>query len=329
MSKKNQIFQIDKNNYKSLIDYINVGNKVEWYLLLAFNHEHLEENLIIIRELKSALFNRDRIEYIKSLVVLSNYNYLANDFGVGGIITVKKVTQETIKDFIHSFNVLNPLFPKLEDFLTDYCKKNKYQIDIYNNRGPWIMSMNNIGILFINEKTSNVIWDNYHKRKNLTPDIIVVSFNGDKYDEVHSKLLKMIGSDGLITFGITGKKSISYHKKLDALVYNKSPFKEDYMRKFLIEMLQSKYFENNFENFRDFLEIEPKNFEADLEWDEDSIVKPEKYLKLKLLIFDKEYMSNIDTGFIGNTLTVVKKKKALYKGKSKVEVLTMEILEKS
>jgi len=329
MGKKNQIFQIDKRNYKSLIEYINAGNKLEWYLLLAFTHSNLEENLVIIRELKAALFKRDRVEFMKSLIVLADYDYLANDFGVRAIVIVDKVTNDVTKDFIQSFNTLNPLFSKVEGFLLDYGKKNKYEIDIYNNKGPWLMSIDNLGILFINEKTYEIIMDNYHKRKNLTPDIIVVSFNGNHFDEEYSSLLKMIGSDGLITFGITSKKNIPYHKRIDALVYNKSPFKEDYMRKFLVEMLQSKDFDDNFETFRDFLGVEPKNFEADLDWDEDSEIKPKKYLKLKLLVFDREYMPNIDTGFIGNTLTVVKKKKVLYKGRAKVEALIIEILENS
>lgn len=326
MSRKNQIVQLNTNNYKSLIEYINAGYKLDWYLLLAFKHENLDENLMIIRELNSALFKRYRAEFLKDVIVICDLEYLANDFGVRGILVVDQLTDDVIKHFITSFNQLHRLYPKIEDFLLYYGKKNKYIVDIYNNRGPWLMSIDNMGILFINERTYNIILDNYHKRKNLTPDIIVVSFNGDEYDSLYSKLLKMIGSDGLITFGITSKKSIPYHRKLDGLVYNKSPFKEDYMRKFLIEMLQSKDFDENFETFRDFLGIKPKNFDADIWWDEDEEVKEEKYMRLKLLMFDREDLPNIDTGFIGNRLTVVRRKKGTFKGKSKVEALIFEVL---
>ncbi|MGF6906514.1 hypothetical protein [Fusobacterium sp. PH5-44] len=328
MSRKNQIVQLNRNNYKSLIEYINAGYKLEWNLLLAFKHENLEENLTIIRELNLALFKKHRIEFLKDLIVICDFEYLANDFGVRGILVVDKVDDNIVKHFITSFNQLNKFYPKIEDFLVYYGKKNKHVVDIYNNRGPWLMSVGNMGILFINERTYNVILDNYHKRKNLTPDIIVVSFNGDEYDVLFSKLLKMIGSDGLIIFGITSKKSIPYHKKLDGLIYSKSPFKEDYMRKFLIEMLQSKDFDDNFVSFRDFLGIKPKNFDVDIWWDEDEEIKEEKYMRLKLLVFDRDDLSKIDTGFIGNRLTVVRKKKGAFKGKSKVEALIFEILEK-
>jgi hypothetical protein len=255
--------------------------------------------------------------------------YLANDFGVRAVINIDKINSEVIVKFINEFNKFERFYDNVEEFLLDYGKKNKFFIDIYNNRDPWIMSVNNTGILFINGKTYDTIMENYHKKKNLYPDIIVITFNGTDDDQKCASLLKKIGSDAHMTFGMTSKKSIPYNKRLDGMVYNKSPFKEEYMRKFLVETLESRDFTNNFVRLREFLGIEEKNFAADLFWDEEKEIekKPIKYLKLKVLIFDKECLSEIKTGFTKNSLTVIRKKKGTFMGSKKIEVLTLEILD--
>jgi hypothetical protein len=331
MGRNRNIYLVTDDNFDSLIAFIEGNNPIDWFLLFAFSNIKLKMNLEKLRKLKNAVFNYNRSDFLKNVIVMSDsrIKYLANDFGVRAVINIDKINLEIISKFINDFNKLEKFYDNVEEFLLDYGKKNKFSIDIYNNRDPWLMSVNNTGILFINGKTYDTIMENYHKRKNLYPDIIVITFNGTDDDKKCASMLKTIGSDAHMTFGMTSKKSIPYNKRLDGMVYNKSPFKEEYMRKFLVETLESRDFSDNFLRLREFLGVKEKDFSADLFWDEEKEIekKPIKYLKLKVLIFDKEYLPEIETGFIKNSLTVIRKKKGTFKGSKKIEVLMLEILE--
>ncbi|MDR1834375.1 MAG: hypothetical protein LBQ96_01050 [Fusobacteriaceae bacterium] len=331
MGKSKGIFPVNAKNFDSLLTFVESGQRMEWFLLFAFTHRDYEQEIERIRLLKNAVFQQDRSDFLRNAIVLGDYvrGYLANDFGVRGVVNAPAVTGTLISSFVEDFNRREGSFRNTEEYLLNYGKRKRFAVDIYDNRDPWIMSVNNFGILFINERTCERINENIGSMKNLTADMILASFDGGGADGLCAQLLKQLGSNSHITFGITGKKSVPWKPGLDALVYSKSPFKEEYMRKFLVETLESRDFDRNFERLREFLGVAPKDFSADLEWDEAEEIakKPRKYYRLKLLVFDREKLPSIRSGFTEKALTILRRKKGVFRGQNKIEVLTLEALQ--
>lgn len=286
--KSKKIILIDKTNFESSIAHILRDSDINYLIFLIFQ-SNIEENLELLRELKRYFFNPSKHEYLHNTIIFTEREYLANDMGVKAVITVKNIQ-------LFDINFLNSLYEKynfsertLENFLVEHSAEFSYKIDIYDEDDPWITSVNGIGLLFISDTTYDKIMCNYHKVKNLYPDITIVTFKG-KDDSKPLGLLKMIGADAHITLGITSTKNIEYTKRIDALVYNRSPYSETNLKKFVIEMLKEKNFKNNLFFFRDFLGIPEKNFDADLFYDEEEEInkKEEKYFRLKVIAANKE-----------------------------------------
>lgn len=286
--KSKKIILVDKINFESSIALILRDSDINYLIFLVFRN-NIEENLELLKELKRYFFNPSKYEYLSNTIIFTEREYLANDMGVKAVITVKNIQQFDI-------NSLNLLYEKydfsektLENFLVDNSAEFSYKIDIYDENDPWITSVNGTGLLFISDTTYDKIMCNYHKVKNLYPDITIVTFKG-KDDSKPLGLLKMIGADAHITLGITSIKHIEYTKRIDALVYNRSPYFENNLKRFVMEMLREKSFKNNLFFFRDFLGIPEKNFDADLFYDEEEEIskKEEKYFRLKVITANKE-----------------------------------------
>jgi len=328
MGRSKNIYPVTAENFDSLLAYLNDGGVMDWFLLFAFPHSEFEDHMERIRLLKNAVFQRDRSDFLKNVIVLGDYvrGYMANDLGVRGVLNVPKVSDELVYAFAAEFKRNEGKFIDAAAFLRDYGKKNHFDVDIYDSRDPWIISVNNTGILLINERTAAHIDENIGRIRNLRADMILVSFNGNEADATNAELLDLLGSDSHMTFGVTTKKSVPWNRRLDALVYMKSPFKEEYMRKFLVEALESRDFDNNFERLRDFLGVAPKDFSADPDWDEaaELAAKKEARYRLKLHVFDREAQKGIRGGFGPDRLTVIRGKKGTFRGKKKIEVLTLE-----
>ena len=242
----------------------------------------------MLDELKRYFLSKRRYEYLKNTVVFSDREYLANDLGVRGVLTIKNLGDfdiEKLKNLYHNFNFDEKT---TDDFLQSNSTPFGYKLDLYNSIDPWIMSINGVGILTISDKNYDKIMCNYHKVKRLYPDVTIVVLKG-KDDIRPLSLLKMIGADAHITLGITSIKNIPYNKRLDALVYNRSPYSERNIRNFVTEILKDRKSENSLFDFRDFMGIAPKNFEADIFYDEEEEIskKEEKFFKLKVTTLGK------------------------------------------
>ena len=286
--KHKKIILIDKTNFEPSIALILRDSDIDYLIFLVFRN-NIEENLELLKELKRYFFNPSKNEYLSNTIILTEREYLANDMGVKAVLTVKNISDFNI-DYLNSiYEKCNFSEKTLENFLVENSAEFSYKIDIYDENDPWITSINGVGILFISDTTYDKIMCNYHKVKNLYPDVTIVTFKG-KDDSKPLGLLKMIGADAHITLGITSTKHIEYTKRIDALVYNRSPYSEINLKKFVMEILRDKNLKNNLFYFRDFLGIPEKNFDADLFYDEDEEInkKEEKYFRLKVTTVNKE-----------------------------------------
>lgn len=286
--KSKKIILVDKTNFESSISLILRASDINYLIFLVFKN-NIEENLELLKELKRYFFNPSKCEYLSNTIIFTEREYLANDMGVKAVITAKNIQQFDINSLSLLYEKYNFSEKTLENFLVENSAEFSYKIDIYDENDPWITSVNGTGLLFISDNTYDKIMCNYHKVKNLYPDITIVTFKG-KDDSKPLGLLKMIGADAHITLGITSIKHIEYTKRIDALVYNRSPYFETNLKRFVMEMLREKSCKNNLFFFRDFLGIPEKNFDADLFYDEEEEIskKEEKYFRLKVITVNKE-----------------------------------------
>lgn len=289
--KEKKIILVNKENFKTSITEILSNSNVNYLVFLQFEN-NLDENFSMLDELKRYFLGKNRYGYLKNTVIFSDREYLANDLGVHGIITIKNLENFDVNKLNTLYENFNFEEKTIDDFLKDNSIALEYKLDLYNYIDPWITSINGVGILTISDKNYDKIMCNYHKVKRLYPDITIVVLKG-KDDSRPLSLLKMIGADAHITLGITNIKNISYTKRLDALVYNRSPYSEKNIRNFIFEVLKNKNFENALFNFRDFMGIAPKNFEADIFYDEEEEInkKEKKFFKLKVTTLRKNEIS--------------------------------------
>lgn len=290
--KDKKLILVNKENFKTSITNILRNSNTNYLILLQFKN-NLEENLSMLEELKRYFLSKKRYEYLKNTVVFSEREYLANDLGVRGVLTIKNLINFDIEKLNTLYENFDFKGKTTDDFLQSNSIPFGYKLDLYNCIDPWIMSINGVGILTISDKNYDKIMCNYHKVKRLYPDVTIVVLKG-KDDLRPLSLLKMIGADAHITLGITSIKNIPYNKRLDALVYNRSPYSERNIRNFVTEILKDKKSENSLFDFRDFMGITPKNFEADIFYDEEEEIskKEEKFFKLKVTTLGKNERYN-------------------------------------
>lgn len=285
--KERKIILVNKENFKTSITKILSNSNIDYLIFLQFKN-NLDENFSMLDELKRYFLGKKRYDYLKNTVIFSEREYLANDLGVRGIISIKNLENFNINKLSILYENFNFKEKTTDEFLQDNSIALGYKLDLYNCIDPWITSINGVGILTISEKNYDKIMCNYHKVKRLYPDITIVVLKG-KDDSRPLSLLKMIGADAHITLGITSIKNITYTKRLDALVYNRSPYSEKNIRNFVFEVLKNKNSENTLFNFRDFMGIVPKNFEADIFYDEEEEInkKEKKFFRLKVTTLGK------------------------------------------
>ena len=170
----------------------------------------------------------------------------------------------------------------IDEFLKENTQKFNYKLDLYDKKASWIYFQNKTGVLIVNEKTKDIILENYHKIKFIIPEIILTTLGGSSDDKI-IKLLKLIGADAHITLGFINKMIVPYTKRTDAYIYIEDENFEQIGREFIDKFLNLETYPDGIIQLRNFLGIPEKNFEADMTYDEEREVnkKEIKYYSLK------------------------------------------------
>lgn len=278
--KNRKIILIDEETFGTVIeDFLKNPNK--YIAIVKIMSKDFEKDYGLIKYLKKEL-NK---EILDNVIAVTDKDYLANDLDIEAILYIENIKKFNMEAFIAAFTKFKNYFPALKDFLDDTSSAFSYSLDYYNYKNPWFFSLNDLGILLINDFNYNKILNNYHKIKARTSDIILIALeNKEEEDYKNKKLLRILCADSLITFGVTNKNGTKFFNNLDLLLYTKGNNYFDNALNYVKTFIKK----NKFIEMRDFFEIEEKSFEADLFNEEEIIKIPKKY---ELIISNKKSYS--------------------------------------
>lgn len=278
--KNKKISLLTFENFNDEIQNILLNSEIDYLIFLYFT-SNMDKNKLLLDNTKKYFFNSQKDEYMKNVVILSSKEYLANDMLVRGVITPKDMERFDYFKFITLYEHTES--GSIESFLLENSKKFDYRLDLYDKKSPWVYFQNKAGVLIVNENTKDTILENYHKIKFIVPEIILTTLGGGCDDKI-IQLLKLIGADAHITLGFINKLVVPYSKRTDAYIYIEAENFDDIGRKFIDEFLKIESYPNGIIQLRNFLGILEKNFEADMNYDEEREInkKEIKYYTLKL-----------------------------------------------
>lgn len=267
--KNRKMILIDEQTFGEIIEEF-IKNSNKYVAIVKIISKDFEKDYALIKYLKREL----KKEILDNVIAVTDKDYLANDLDIEAVLHIENFKKFTVESFIQAFNKFKTYFPSLKDFLEDTSSAFSYSLDYYNYKNPWFFSLNDLGILLINDFNYNKILNNYHKIKARTSDIILIALeNREEEDLKNKKLLRILCADSLITFGVTNKNGTKFFNNLDLVLYTKGNNYFDNALNYVKTFIKKE----KFVKMRDFFEIEEKSFEADL-FAEDEVIKiPKKY----------------------------------------------------
>ncbi|MDO4689942.1 MAG: hypothetical protein Q4A58_01415 [Fusobacterium sp.] len=278
--KNRKMILIDEQTFSDVINEF-IENPNKYIAVVRIMSKDFDKDYALIKYIKNEL----KKEILDNVVAITDKDYLANDLDIEAVLYLENLRKFNMDSFIQAFNKFKTYFPFLKDFLEDMSSAFSYSLDYYNYKNPWFFSLNNLGILLINDFNYNKILNNYHKIKARTSDIILIALeNKEEEDYRNKKLLKILCADSLITFGVTNKNSTKFFNNLDLILYTKGSNYYDNALNYVKTFIKKE----KFIEMRDFLEVEEKSFEADLFNEEEIIKIPKKY---ELIIANKKSYS--------------------------------------
>ncbi len=280
--KNKKMILIDENTFNEVIEKF-LKNPNKYIAIVKIRDSSFEVDYSLIKYLKEKL-NK---EILENVIAITNKEYMANDLDIEAVLYTKNLKKFDVEHFIEAFTKFKMYFLNLKDFLEDTSSAFTYSLDYYNYTNPWFFSINNYGVLLINDFNYHKILNNYHKITARTSDIILIALENKEADIRNKKLLRILCADSLMTFGVTNKNSVKFYNYLDLILYSKG---KDYFENSL-NYVKSFIKRNKFEDMRDFFDIEEKSFEVDLFFENEAIKKPKKY---EMLVADKKSYSKKD-----------------------------------
>ncbi|MBS9775802.1 MAG: hypothetical protein KGV57_01795 [Fusobacterium sp.] len=266
--KNKKMILIDESTFNEVIDKF-LKNPNKYIAIIRIRDNSFDIDYSLIKYLKEKL-NK---EILGNVIAITDKEYMANDLDIEAVLYTKNLKKFDIEHFVEAFTKFRSYFLNLKNFLEDTSSAFTYTLDYYNYTNPWFFSINNYGVLLINDFNYHKILNNYHKITARTSDIILIALENKEEDVRNKKLLRILCADSLITFGVTNKNSVKFYNYLDLILYSKG---KDYFENSL-NYVKSFIKKNKFTEMRDFFDIEEKSFEVDLFFENEAIKKPKKY----------------------------------------------------
>lgn len=272
--KKKKMILILEQNYDQTVGEVLRNPEVEYLALTVFYRTKIEDGLNFLKKLR-------RIFSIQTIFVISDIEYLANDLEVGAVLELKKFYDFNLENFIEVFETSISHYPDVYGFLASVSDLYHFSFNTYEDENPWFFLFQNHGILVINDRNYHKILQNYHKIKAHTSDLAFINLN-EEGTEKNLKLLKMLGSDAHIAFGLTNNLKSSFSQWIDLILHQRSPYYEKNIQQFILHFLSLNPWNVSLEKFQSFVEMEEKSFEADLWEEEEDVLKPAKRFFLRV-----------------------------------------------
>lgn len=277
--KNKKMILIDKDNFNEVIGEF-IKNSHKYIAVIKIMSATFEVDYSLVKYLKTEL----KKEILDNIIAITDKEYLANDLDIEAVLYIRNFKKFKIKNLLERFSKFKSRFSNLKEFLEDTSSAFSYLLDYHNYINPWFFSINNYGVLLINNFNYDKILNNYHKITARTSDIILILLENKEEDERNKRLLRILSADSLITFGVTNKNSVKFYNYLDLILYSKEHnFFENslnYVKTFLKK--------NKFVEMRDFFEIEEKSFDVDIFFENEAIRVPKKY---EMILSDKKTYS--------------------------------------
>lgn len=272
--KKKKLILIMEHNYEEAVNEVLRNPEIEYKALTVFYRTKLENGLQFLKKLK-------RIFSLENIVLMSDIEYLANDLEVSCVIELKQFYDFNLEQFLEVYESSVEHFESFSSFLQSVSDIFHFSFHMYEKENTWFSLFLGHGILVINDENYDKILQNYHKIKAHTSDLAFINLNEEGIEK-NLKLLKMLGSDSQITFGLTNSLKSKFSQWIDVIVYQRSPYYERNIQNFIFQVFSLNSWEKALDLLQNFLEIEKKSFEADLYEEEEDILKTPKRFFLKI-----------------------------------------------
>lgn len=283
-----------EDNYDEVVNQVLRDTEVEYLALTVFYRTPISQAMDFLKKLK-------RIFKKEAIVLLSDIEYLANDLDLDYVLHLKDFRNFNLENFMQVYANSIPHTKDLREFLSSVADFFDFDLDISDLENPWYFLYQNHGVLVINDKNYMNILQNYHKIKAHTTDLAFINLNEEGVEQ-NLKLLKMLGSDAQLTFGLTNHLKSKFSQWIDLIIHQRSPYYEKNIQEFIFSFFSNGTWETSLKKLQDFFEVEEKSFEADLYEEEIVIKTPKRYFmriegketlpapKESLLLFPKNHL---------------------------------------
>lgn len=261
-------------NYEEAVNEVLRNPEVEYKALTVFYRIKLQDGLQFLKKLK-------RIFSAENIILMSDIEYLANDLEVSCVMELKQFYDFHLEQFLNVYESSIDHFENFSSFLDSISDVFHFSFNNYEKEKPWFFLSFGHGILVVNDENYEKILQNYHKIKAHTSDLAFINLNEDGVEK-NLKLLKMLGSDSQITFGLTNSLKSKFSQWIDVIIYQRSPYYEKNIQNFISQIFSLNSWETALDLLQNFLEIEKKSFEADLYEEEEDVLKTPKRFLLKI-----------------------------------------------
>ncbi|KDE72638.1 hypothetical protein FUSO7_07840 [Fusobacterium necrophorum BFTR-2] len=272
--KKKKLILIMEHNYEEVLNEVLRNPEIEYKALTVFYRMQLQNGLQFLKKLK-------RIFPLENIVLMSDIEYLANDLEVSCVIELKEFYDFNLEQFLEVYESSVEHFESFSSFLQSISDIFHFSFHMYEKENAWFYLALGHGILVINDENYEKILQNYHKIKAHTSDLAFINLNEEGIER-NLKLLKMLGSDSQITFGLTNSLKSKFSQWIDVIIYQRSPHYEKNIQNFIFQVFSLNSWEKALYLLQNFLEIEKKSFEADLYEEEEDVLKTPKRFFLKI-----------------------------------------------
>lgn len=272
--KKKKLILIMEYNYEEAVNEVLRNPETEYKALTVFFRMNLQNGLEFLKKLK-------RIFSLENIILMSDIEYLANDLEVGYVIELKQFYDFNLEQFLKVYESSVQHFENFFDFLESVSDVFHFSFHQYEKEKAWFSLLFGHGILIINDENYEKILQNYHKIKAHTSDLAFINLN-EAGVEKNLKLLKMLGSDAQIAFGVTNSLKSKFSQWIDVIIYQRSPYYERNIQNFISQIFSFNSWEKALALLQNFFTIEEKSFEADLYEEEEDVLKIPKRFFLKI-----------------------------------------------
>ena len=255
-----------------------------YFLIVLYFGNDSAKNWELLEKTRKYFWKKEKNFYLENVVIISGREYIANDLFVEAVITPNDIMTFDFFSFADEYE--NFEGKRIAEFVERNFLRFKYSFDLYNMENPWIYQNNGTNILKITNGFRKKILNNFHKIKNIIPEMIISFFEKGNNENL-IRIIKLIGADAQLIIAFVNNSEVTYNKRADLFIHIESDEYEKIGTEFINEFIDCNDKEKGLEVLKNFFEIPDKNFDADLFYDEEKEIDSKE---------EKHYMMEVEEG---------------------------------